>query len=67
MIYFDGARGTNGFPYPMQEVLLLLKAHSKKRSMAPCMVEIPRDNNKQEDCVSKWMNLAGLSKSELVN
>ena len=53
-------------PY-MQEVLLLLKAHSKKRSMAPCMVEIPRDNNKHEDCVSKWMNLAGLSKSELVN
>ena len=31
------------------------------------MVEIPCDNNKQEDCVSKWMNLAGLSKSELVN
>ena len=31
-------------PIP-QEVLLLLKAHSKKRSIAPCMVEIPRDNN----------------------
>ena len=37
-----------------------VESTSKKRSMAPCMVEIPRDNNKQEDCVSKWMNLAGL-------
>ena len=31
------------------------------------MVEIPHDTNKQEDCVSKWMNVAGVSESELVN
>ena len=31
------------------------------------MGDIPRDNNRQEDCVSKWTNVAGLSKLELEN
>ena len=40
---------------------------TKQEEEHGAMVEIPQDNNKQEDCVSKWTNVVGLSKSELEN